>query len=252
MASKNRNLISSEALCGGMFSLNCCETRHRILKDLKKIFKDFDIKIILGIREQISLILSFYKQYLQEGGAKSLTGFLCTIMGDGFKNDFNTEHPFFKRFEYGEYIEDIAATFGKDNVYVYLFENLKKDKRTFLKNLLNFLGEKKIPVFEDKVHNKGYGATQVRIARGLNRFFKSRLNPKGVLPPIIGIPNTKLKINLLRIIRMWLQSSLTQKLIYKKYYIPSPLKLKIKSRYLSSNRKISEKYCLNLPSVYFE
>jgi hypothetical protein len=241
---KDRNLISAEGLSGSAYFVHD-NYRSNILKNIEKVFTNFNVKIILGIREQSSIIVSLYKQYLYRGGTKSLTGFIDQM------NQYQMSRKgedYFKRFEYGCYIDEIIKIFGKDNLYIYSFEELNKDKYTFLKNLLDFLGEKEVPEFEDIVYNRGYGKIQIKLARFLNRFFKSDLNPNGILH-YFRIPMIK-RISQ-RDVGDLLQSRLIQKLIYKEYRMPYNLKLKIKKRYIQDNKRINEKYGLNLPDIYF-
>ncbi len=226
---KRKNLISWEALCGSYFWNNFDKDSLTILEDLYAIFSNIYIKIILGMREQVSLITSLYKLYLHIGGVKSEYEFIDNLNLDKFK--------------FTNYISALDSYFGFDNVYIYYFENFVKDKKTFLRNLVEFLGENEIPEYDDVIKNRGYGELQVKLAKILNPCFKSRFNPNGIdyrkrIPRGDPIP------------RKILQNKLSYTLHYKKYRFPPDIRKKLKNFYIEDNKRLKEKYLPSLPSEY--
>jgi len=241
------NIISDE----GIFDYKCYNCnggdvphmpQHEILDGLKRMFDGFDIKIILGLREQSGLITSLYKYYVSYGGTEDIIGFLSWLC----KYNFSIDAPFFKRFEFSNDIEAVINVFGKENMHIYLAENMRSNQQQTLDDMMYFMGENRVPFFDKgKIHNRGYGARQIRIARFLNRFFKTEMNPKGVLP-VIDLPfGFHLNPKLL------LYRKFVQRLIYTDYKLPPAMKRKIKAMYIEDNEKINKKYELNLPSNYF-
>jgi len=165
-----RNLISDEGIvvCGKLFERPEKSLKH-ILKKLRALFApNFKIKIILGVREFDGMVASLYKQYVQEGG-------LWTQ--EQFVKDTDT-----KRYEYPGSVKLINDLFGKENVFIYHFEELVKDKKRVVGCILRFMGEKEILEFKDIQYNKSYSPAQLKIARFFNRFFKTKYNPDGFLP----------------------------------------------------------------------
>ena len=234
-----RNLISNEGFFGGMYYPK--KDRIDILKDIQNTFQGFQVKIIVGIREQADYISSLYKQYLHEGGIRDFPGFLEEM---GRYN--RTEAGFLDTYKYTNYLGQLVKIFGRNNVYVYIYEQLGKDRSEFLRGLLEFLGEKDIPVMQNTVYNRGYGAYQMRLACFFNRFFKSSFNPKGIIPSV-KIPRLgRLSPRLL------LQNRLTQRLIYKKYKMPESIAAKIREYYAEDNCKVKEEYALELPESYLK
>lgn len=223
------NLISWEGLCGNYFFTDFDKNFSTILGDLNHIFKNFRIKIILGIREQVSLITSLYKLYLHVGGTQEEYKFIDNLNLDKFK--------------FTNYISALDSYFSFDNVYVYYFENFVKDKNTFLSNLLEFLGENKILEYDDVIRNRGYGELQVKLAKILNRCFKSRFNSNGIdyrkkIPRSNPIP------------RKILQNKISYYVHYKKYRFPLDIRKKLKNIYIEDNKRLKEKYLPNLPLEY--
>ena len=126
--------------------------------------------MIIGIREQTDIIRSFYLQYLHQGGTKSLENFLDHL---GFLDASANSSAFFDSFKYCRYLDEVIETFGNGNYYLYTYENLRMAPRSFVDELLGFLGENELPQIKINTHNKGYGELAVFLLRILNRFFVS-------------------------------------------------------------------------------
>lgn len=159
-------LITDESLIGDVFSYNCTDM-YVTMERIKNVFKN--VKIIVGIRDVESITKSLYSQYIKEGGTCKMKGFTDSFL--------NREH----RLNYKHYIKFLNKVFGKGNVYVMDFENLKKDKKKFVDDLCKFM-EVKTPKYDDKKFNVKYTLWQIRIQRNINKIFKSKLNPDGLLP----------------------------------------------------------------------
>jgi len=92
-----------------------------------------DSKIFIVIREQQSMILSTYLQYLTEGGIRSLKNFL-NIKYDGRMPSFS---PFI--FDYRHLIIEYINLFGRENVLVLPYEMFKNEKEFFFTKLSEFI-----------------------------------------------------------------------------------------------------------------
>jgi len=114
------------------------------------------------------LLLSWYKKYVVNGGTLSF-------------QDFKQETINIDNFDYGPYIKYLLELFGKENVYVYKFEEMKRDIYSFVDGICNFMGVVR-PNFKNKKWNVGYSLWQLKTALMLNNFFKTSLNPNGIFP----------------------------------------------------------------------
>lgn len=101
---------------------------------LKAVFPN--AKILIGIREQESAILSSYFQYVKKGGYCSLKGYL-NPRADGHIPLFDLNH-----FRYDALIAHYQALFGEGNVKVTLFEAFKEQPMEYIAELAEFGGFK--------------------------------------------------------------------------------------------------------------
>ena len=90
-------------------------------------------KIIIVIREQISMIASCYNQYIRIGGTKTLENYISS--------NWEYRIPQFnaKAYEYHRILHYYFGLFGEKNVLVLLFEDLLKDAHTFYHRVCEFM-----------------------------------------------------------------------------------------------------------------
>lgn len=64
-------LISYEGLSASPFSTQQSKRNVQVLKDIRRVFpaSDYDVHIIVSIREQVDLLTSLYIQHLHQGGS---------------------------------------------------------------------------------------------------------------------------------------------------------------------------------------
>lgn len=131
-----------------------------------------DARILITIREQRSMILSVYKQYLRWGGAASFWQFLNVVSGEGrlpvFRYDF---------FEYHHLIGYYRSLFGAENVLAQPYEILRARPADFLGNVTGLLG---LPDAEppSSRSNISPSALSLALKRRANRFLvRDALNP---------------------------------------------------------------------------
>jgi hypothetical protein len=117
-----KNLISYEDFSGMWFKTNQTKNkkpskiRTNNLNEIKSLFEDFDLKIIVALREQTDLINSLYKNYIYFGGTKDIHTFIKT-------------HLILQKYLYCDFIDELQKVFNLDeNLYVFLYEDLKKNK----------------------------------------------------------------------------------------------------------------------------
>lgn len=231
-------LISYEELSGNPFIRKKTKSQTDILKDLRRIFpaSKFDVRIIVGLRDQVTLLTSLYVQYIQQGGVFTPHEFI-----EHFK-----EHDLIKNYNFNRYLRNIEDIFG-DNYYVMVYETFKKNSEEEMLRLLNYMGEPEIPEYEvdDRWVNKSLGKLQVPIVRKLNRFFKSPKNPNGKFPIVKTKNFGKLTPT------NFLQNKYSFAVHYKRFDLPEDIQTFIKSTYAGENKKLAERLDLDLPDRYF-
>lgn len=235
-------LISYEGFSGSPFAPRKSKTQSSILKDLRRIFpaSDYDVSVIVGIREQVELLTSLYVQHVHQGGIMDAKHFIKYCKNNGSLRNFH----------YQIYLKGIEEGFGKDNLYLMIYEDFKQNESKEMLKLLNYMGEPEIPQYEREGNvrkaNKSYGTMQVAIGRKLNRFFKTPIHPKGRLA-MFNIPNRNRLPT-----RFLLQSKFSYGLHYKKYKFPMNLQESLKQRYAKGNNELAQRYSLQLPGTYFK
>jgi hypothetical protein len=121
--------VSREALSQSNFITG--EHAKRNAERIKSIFGN--VKIIYVIRDQISMLESIYSQYIKMGGTRSFNNwFLDPIECRGI----------IERLKYDKNIQMYYDIFGKDNVLVLLYDELKEDKQKFINKIFTFIGVK--------------------------------------------------------------------------------------------------------------
>lgn len=172
------NLISKESFSGALYAgliKRNLDHRSPILANLKASLPE--AKIILVLRRQDGLARSIYRQYLKFGGTANSSVFY------GLSGKSSAMYPL-NRFRFSPYVDQIYENF-KSGVLVLTFEELLKDQAAFLTKLCEFIN---IPIPEillAKSNQTSLGSSGMEFSRILNKYFKSQLNPDGLLP---GIP----------------------------------------------------------------
>src|SRR5699024_184071 len=126
-------LISFEGLSGSPLSPTKRKPQFEILKDLRRVFpeSEFDVSIIIGIREQVDLLTSLYVQFIHQGGVIGSENF---IKGRLKKNES------IDNFQYHNYIQELYNLFGKNQTYVMIYEYFKENFSGEMLSLLNYIG----------------------------------------------------------------------------------------------------------------
>lgn len=171
-------VVSREALFGDFLS---GDHALRIAKRLYQVFGS--TRVLVVIREQISMIASIYSQYVKTGGTVSLDEFVWD--------------PFYAknlvgRLQYAKVIRAYGDTFGADRVMIRLYDELKTDNDGFLRDVFTFVGceETDFKPIVHKTTNPSLTNTGAAVQRLLNRLVRTPINPSaGILPldRIIGL-----------------------------------------------------------------
>lgn len=196
-----------------------------------------DLKIIITIRNQIDMIDSMYRQYVNVGGALSFSNFM--------KLDYPS--PIFIGLSYLNYYKLISLyceLFGRENVLILKYEDLNSDYKLFLRQILDFIGvdykNDLADIFVKK--NVGLSDLAIYIMRVINRFVPSWANPASVVPARI-LSSHK--------VRVYFQNKLDP-LIFRKiskkrnFVITSGMKDQIISYYKEDNQRLSSEFAIDI------
>lgn len=138
---------------------------------LREVFEEFDVKILIGIREQKSMVESMYSEYVKLGGSEALERLLFS--------PFTEADDLLEKLRYAPVINHYRELFGADSVKTYLFERFKEKKETVLSELCGFLGIAEPDLANRTASKKSnprlsrFGLNAMRLA---NHFFFGPLN----------------------------------------------------------------------------
>lgn len=256
-------IVSREALCGEFIS---GEHVRRIAERLFQVFGK--TKILLVIREQFSMLASIYSQYVKIGGTLSLRDFIWDPLEA--KN-------LMIRLQYEKQIQAYVEIFGRENVSVRLFDELRHDKTRFLKEVFSFIGCQDVDFLPEESGLTNPSLTTIGVAcqRVLNRFVRTHTNPSANVLPLDKLIalflSSRQKESLLRSAMVQLPWASVQEntrpyLLYainmalnqrfsewcesirfgQKIEIPLDVRERLHSAFVAGNRKLVSNYGLNL------
>ena len=163
-------LISNEDLCGSphaIFDETLKNNREHIARNLSILFPN--AKIILGLREPCAWLKSLYREAVRQG---------LYLSYNKFYDMFDKEMLNFDR-----YIKLLRTLFH--NVFIYSYEDLKKDYWSVIYSLCGFIGVQVPTIVENKLINQSLRSWQLPGFRLVNHFLYSKdSNPYGVIPHI--------------------------------------------------------------------
>lgn len=119
-------LLSCECFCGNPWKGNYYNEFEQQVLNLKKLFPES--AVIIGFREQLPMITSLYKQFIQRGGTRDVSYL------------FNTENTGILKHEdflYVKKIEFLKKHF--DHIFYYTQEDLRKSPQLVINDLCDFL-----------------------------------------------------------------------------------------------------------------
>lgn len=162
------NLLSQENFSGEPFinKQKYVENRYSLINRFKTLFPD--AKIVFCNRNENSMVKSLYAQYIREGGILSFKEF---IKYEYDKNFMNIDG----------YIDHVINAFGKNNVFIYSFEDFRKNNIRYIDEMCSFMNVD-IPSYNVRVVNKSFNGNTIRLCRNINKFVKTNYNQKGFVP----------------------------------------------------------------------
>lgn len=159
------NIISEENIYTYQFSKE--DDRFTRLERMKQIFPE--AKIVFGARKKEENLISWYVEYVAVGGVLDFNSFLV-------------KHMNLDKLDYEPYIEKLEELYGEKNVLVYTLDDLRKDQDGLVKRICKFINVKPPVNYRKKPARVGYGLGVLKLSLFLNRFFKTPLNPDGIIP----------------------------------------------------------------------
>ena len=101
-----------------------------------------EAEIVLFVRAQPTAAVSWYVQYLRQGGTGSALRYLFpdTHRHVGWDRPFLAPRFDFAQIDYRGLIETYDALFGRDRVHVYVYEELARDRAAMLARMERELG----------------------------------------------------------------------------------------------------------------
>jgi hypothetical protein len=197
-------------------------------------------RVLAVIREQRSMIVSTYKQYVREGGAMSVTKFMQPPTSRSLRIPWFD----FRHLEYDHLLGYYRRLFGPERVLVLPYEQFRSDPRSFVERLAAFAGT---PLSADQLDalpfdsqtNPGPPATSIAARRLLNGLgVRTDLNPA---PPLASPAFWKLGK---RIDRLSLAPH--RAVTHEEQKLRRLVAERVGERYVDSNRRTAELTGLDL------
>jgi len=146
-------LISTESLSGSYS--RSVDFRNFLAYGMKTVYPD--AKIIVGLREKNSWLKSMYNQGVKRG-----------VFEESFDKWNNNLDP--RILDFDSYIKKLNELF--DDVFIYWFEDFKKDKKKVIEDMCRFL-DVDVPVYDDSRINPSYYGIYERFFLFYNKFLSS-------------------------------------------------------------------------------
>jgi hypothetical protein len=223
-------VVSFERFSGNPFSGGY--DSKEIADRLAQVFRD--ARVLAVVREQRSMIVSTYKQYVREGGALPVTKFMLPPTSRSMRIPwFDLRH-----FEYHHLLAYYRRLFGDDRVLALPYEQFRSEPRSFVEQIARFAGrplstEQLDALPFDAKTNPGPPATAIAARRFLNGLgVRSDLNPS---PPLASPAFYRLGK---RIDRLGLAPA--QAVSHEEAKLRRAVEKTVGDRYVESNRRTAE------------
>jgi len=130
-----------------------------IAKSLKKITADFDVSVILYLRDREQFVNSAYVQYIMQGQSWSFGQFLKRVGGNAF--------------DWAKLTDAYRKNFGQ--VIVKKYEHARLNKvGGIVKEFATIIGSKTLVDVKSKIHNPSYNQQAVEIALLCNQYLPAK------------------------------------------------------------------------------
>lgn len=140
-----------------------------------------EAQIVIFVRSQPAMIASAYHQYLREGGTAGAKRYLLPdqYAHAGRMRPFTLPGFSFDQFQYHQLVDHYDRLFGTNNVHIFAYEELTRDRAAVIGRMRRDLGMLiDRPVAGDSVVNASYRAGLIPFVRLLNLFTARAVRPK--------------------------------------------------------------------------
>src|SRR5262245_45902008 len=178
----DRVLVSEEELTGNLHTggLHGAMSKE-IAERLARAFPDAHVVIL--VRNQLDMIASAYKQYVESGGTGSIHRFLRPARSPHKTPNFSLDF-----LAYDAHVRRYESYFGEEVVHVHAFEDLRRDGRAFA---LHLAAELELELDADAIstgaRNVGYRCWTRRAMRVLNLFHDREIPNSSCLVAVPGL-----------------------------------------------------------------
>ncbi|MEO8394555.1 MAG: sulfotransferase domain-containing protein [Chloroflexota bacterium] len=141
-----------------------------------------DARVLIVIREQKSMALSFYKQYIWTGGHLALKYYLRP------SSDSHGEMFLIEQLEYDRVIAYYQKLFGRENVCVLAYELFRQSPAAYVSAIAQFCGlslpaDAPVTTLYKERTNRSLSPFQTRVTKHLNFWFGTQKQLRhGILP----------------------------------------------------------------------
>ncbi len=211
----SQELLVGHPVSGGYESTLVAERLHALWPEAR---------ILIIVRQQPTMLLSLYKEYIHNGGYLSLSQYM-NPPGRDRQPTFD-----FRYLEFHRLVSHYVHLFGTGNVLVLPFEAFVRDKVEFCNRILKFVGLPPIHGISERHVRKSMGGWTVMLRSRLNRLFHGdRNNPVApcYIPQVARLVN-RLDSMWPRRLHAWGDRQMSMRIAAE-----------IKRRYTDSNRQLA-------------
>jgi len=136
-----------------------------------------DARVLIVIRRQTPMLVSTYKQYVIRGGVLSPRRYFRPLAGSFRVPTFRAGH-----YEYHRLIECYHDRFGRERVRVLAMEAMLEDRRTFVREIVDYSGCRDLGPLPEEPVRRSHSAATSAVQRRLNRLLlRDDVNPAAPL-----------------------------------------------------------------------
>jgi len=169
-----KNILSAECLVGFPFTKGI--NRTIVINRLKSLFPS--AKLIVGFREQSSMLTSIYSLYIREGGTLKFSSLINKYNNRNFGYliyDNLIETIDLDYYKYSVFFMQIKELFSEENIYFILLEEFIENPGKSIKKLCQFIEADWTEQSIEKL-NKGYSPGAMNSIRTLNKLTRGFKN----------------------------------------------------------------------------
>lgn len=143
-----------------------------------------DAQVVIFVRNQPAMIASAYQQYVREGGTAAVRRYLFPdhYAHPGKSRPFKLPGFCFRQFDYAALVDHYDALFGRENVHLFAYEELARDRGELLARMMEQLGlDVAAPAGGERPVNASFRRGLLPLVRALNLFTSRSVATKRTL-----------------------------------------------------------------------